>query len=448
MMQTQEMTFINSPKPHILMLTTHGVHQWKVVPGLTDTGGQNVFVNQFSQELVHQGYKVTIINRGGYPHPVTGKPQIGCVYKDSYQRIIYLEDGLPQFVRKEDMGDRVFQLASNLKTIIKNENMVFDLIISHYWDAAVVGELIREGNHLQSPHVWVPHSLGAIKKKNVAESEWPSLRIDERIQNEQKILSTVDYVASTSPLISESLRQDYSYQGPTLWLPPCVSTLRYHPHPVPPNAPVWSMLSQASGLPVDEIQQMKIITEISRTDTTKRKDILLRAFAQLRKSHPDTFLVITINNNNHPTGAELMQLMSDLNIRQNTAVLGSVWDHLPDIYALSHIYCTPSIMEGFGMSAQEAAATGLPVVSSSLVPFAVQYLYGGAELSVPDPIAVGQGAVIVQPDDVEGFAQALDLLLSDERMRQVMGRKAYQITIPQFTWPNMVEQFLKSLSNR
>jgi glycosyltransferase involved in cell wall biosynthesis len=75
-------------------------------------------------------------------------------------------------------------------------------------------------------------------------------------------------------------------------------------------------------------------------------------------------------------------------------------------------------------------------------------LYGGAELSVPDPIAVGQGAIIVQPDDVEGFAQALDLLLSDERMRQVMGRKAYQITIPQFTWPNMVEQFLKSLSNR
>jgi len=447
MMQTEETTFINSPRPHILMLTTHGVHQWKVVPGLTDTGGQNVFVNQFSQELVHQGYKVTIVNRGGYPHPVTGKPQIGYVYKDSFQRIVYLEDGLPQFVRKEDMGDRVFQMASSLETIIKNENMRFDLIISHYWDAAVVGELIREGSHIRCPHVWVPHSLGAIKKKNVAESNWQSLRIDERIQNERKILSTVDDVASTSPLISESLQKDYNYQGPTLWLPPCVSTLRYHPHPVSPDDPVWSMLSQASGLAVDEIQQMKIITEISRTDTTKRKDILLKAFALLRESHPDTLLVITINKNN-PIGAELMQLMNDLNIHQNAAVLGSVWDDLPDIYALSHIYCTPSIMEGFGMSAQEAAATELPVVSSSLVPFAVQYLYGGAELMDPDPIAVGQGAIIVQPDHIEGFANALDVLLSDEPKRQAMGRRAYQITIPQFTWPNMVEQFLESLSKR
>ena len=146
MTQTEEMAFINSPRPHILMLTTHGVHQWKVVPGLTDTGGQNVFVNQFSQELVHQGYKVTIINRGGYPHPVTGKHQIGQVYKDSFQRIVYLEDDLSQFVRKEDMGDQVFQLVSNLETKIKNENMQLDLIISHYWDAAVVGELLREGS--------------------------------------------------------------------------------------------------------------------------------------------------------------------------------------------------------------------------------------------------------------------------------------------------------------
>ena len=258
----------------------------------------------------------------------------------------------------------------------------------------------------------------------------------------------MDHVSSTSPLITESLQHDYGYRSSTLWLPPCISTLRYHPHPVPKDAPVWSMLSQASGLPMEDIQHMKIITEISRIDTTKRKDVLLRAFALIREAHPNTLLVITINNNNHPIGAELMQLISDLNIRQNTAVLGSVWDHLPDIYAVSHIYCTPSIMEGFGMSAQEAAATGLPVVSSNLVPFAVQYLYGGVGLSDPDPIAVGQGAIIVQPDHVEGFAQALDLLLSDEPKRQAMGRKAYQITIPQFTWPKIVDQFLKTLSNR
>jgi hypothetical protein len=67
--QLNHKEFINSARKHVLMLTTHGVHQWDVVPGLTDTGGQNIFVNQFTEELVHQGYRVTVANRGGYLHP-------------------------------------------------------------------------------------------------------------------------------------------------------------------------------------------------------------------------------------------------------------------------------------------------------------------------------------------------------------------------------------------
>jgi hypothetical protein len=33
---------------HVLQITNHGVHEWSVVPGLPDTGGQNVYVNQFT----------------------------------------------------------------------------------------------------------------------------------------------------------------------------------------------------------------------------------------------------------------------------------------------------------------------------------------------------------------------------------------------------------------
>jgi len=99
--------FLKSNREHILMLTIHGVHEWKVVPGLQDTGGQNVFVNQFSSALEKFGYKITIVNRGGYSHPRTGEEQKGLHYKDKYQRILYLDDGLNQFVRREDMCDRV-----------------------------------------------------------------------------------------------------------------------------------------------------------------------------------------------------------------------------------------------------------------------------------------------------------------------------------------------------
>ena len=112
--ERQHQAFTHSDREHILMLTTHGVHEWEVVPGLTDTGGQNVFVNLFADELVRQRYKVTIANRGGYPHPITGDQQTGVVYKNPYQRIVYLEDEDPLFIRKEDMDGQVEHLSNFL----------------------------------------------------------------------------------------------------------------------------------------------------------------------------------------------------------------------------------------------------------------------------------------------------------------------------------------------
>ena len=60
--------FKQSERPHILMVTNHGIHQWDVIPGLPDTGGQNMFVNQLSATLAWLGFRITIANRGGYPH--------------------------------------------------------------------------------------------------------------------------------------------------------------------------------------------------------------------------------------------------------------------------------------------------------------------------------------------------------------------------------------------
>ena len=103
--------FIGSDAPHVLQITNHGVHEWDVVPGLPDTGGQNVFVNMFTEALAAMGFRITIVNRGGYAHAVTGEMQTGLCYKDARQRIIYLEDGTPEFVRKEDMDEHTPQLS-------------------------------------------------------------------------------------------------------------------------------------------------------------------------------------------------------------------------------------------------------------------------------------------------------------------------------------------------
>jgi glycosyltransferase involved in cell wall biosynthesis len=442
--------YLASPRKHFLMITNHGIHQWEVVPGLPDTGGQNVFVNQFAEALARLGFRITIVNRGGYRHPVTGEWQKGLRYSDQHQRILYLEDGTNEFVRKEDMDAQIPTLVESLRYFLDAEGLGVDLIISHYWDAAKIGVLYNQGRPARAKHVWVPHSLGAIKKRNVSPERWAELRIDERIATERSLIPELDGIAATSSTVRQALVEDYGYTGPALFLPPCVDTDRYHRRDVPDDNGVWDYLSRRAGISPQEVRGSKIVTEISRTDTTKRKDVLIKAFAQARKSVPDCLLVVAIDDNQEKLAGELRRLIDDLNLQNQVAAVGSVWDLLPTLYAITDVYCTPSVMEGFGMSAQEAAATRVPVVASHLVPFVTEYLLGAdvEEVHYQDgrlPLRLGAGAIAVQADDVEGFAHALEMLLLNDQLRRAMGGNAYHITVPYFTWQNMVTVFLEEI---
>ena len=444
--------FKRSERTHILMITNHGVHEWKVVPGMPDTGGQNVYVNQVTEALVAQGYRVTIANRGGYPHPSTGKLQAGTVYHSSgFARIVYVEDGRAEFVRKEDMNEQLPALAEDLRRKLVEDGDTYDLIVSHYWDAGKLGVLLNESNVTRVPHVWIPHSLGALKKHNMDPSTWANLRIDERIAHEMELLKSLDGAVATSSAIRDIFKDDYGYDA-RYFLPPCVDEERYQPRSAEELEPIWQFLANESQFSVDQLKERKFITEISRTDKTKRKDVLIKAFAQVKQQVPEAFLLVTVDPHAQALHDELQGLVNELGLRDDVIVLGSIWDVLPLLYAATDVYCTPSVMEGFGMSAQEAAATGKPVVSSNLVPFVCEYLLG----ENPERVSVdgsggaqkltwGEAAVVVPADFVEGFASALTKLLQDDEARRRMGARALDITIPYFTWRHLTETLLSAL---
>jgi len=452
----EQAAFLASSRKHVLMITNHGIHQWRIIPGLPDTGGQNAFVNQFTAALASLGFRVTIVNRGGYPHPVTGEWRKGVRYRGGHERILYLEDGLPDFVRKEDMDERIPHLVESLKRSMDAEvDAGVDLIISHYWDGAKLGVLYNRTLSQQAKHIWIPHSLGAIKKRNVSPQQWPDLRIDERISVERSLMSgeELDGIVATSSRTRQSLKEDYGYAGRILFLPPCVDPERFHPRDVPDGDEIWTFLSQRCGLSPEEVHRSRLVTEISRTDGTKRKDVLIKAFAATQGRIPNSLLVVSIDENAGTLAEDLMQLIHSLDLQDRVAVVGSISELLPTVYAVTDVYCTPSVMEGFGMSAQEAAATAVPVVSSHLVPFVSEYLLGEevefCEFAGGDRVLRrGEGAIVVPADDVDGFACALEMLLADDDLRKEMGANAYHITIPYFTWPNMVSTFLGQIGVR
>jgi len=255
-------------------------------------------------------------------------------------------------------------------------------------------------------------------------------------------------VAATSKVIRDSLYNDYGC-ATDIFLPPCVNPKRFYPREVAPDDDIWDFLSNESGLSKDDLRKAEIITEVSRTDKTKRKDVLIEAFASVLKEVPEALLLLTVDKDAEPLAGELSALAEEKGVARRIVMLGSVWESLPKLYAVTHVYCTPSVMEGFGMAIQEAAATGVPAVASDLVPFAVEYLLGEEprilEGDEENPaIREGDGAIVVAADAIDGFARALIRLLGNDELRGEMGDRAYRITVPYFTWRNMTDKFLEA----
>src|SRR6056297_3173171 len=358
----------------------------------------------------------------------------GFRYKAEDPRIVYTEDSVKEFVRKEDMKSQIPELVDFLYNTLSKEEQGVDLIISNYWDAALLGVQLNERLEQRVPHLWIPHSLGAIKKRNMPPESWEKLRVDERIETEKEFIPTLDHVAATSSLIRTSMREDYGREI-ELFLPPCIDPERYYPRTVTEDEAIWDFLVEKSGESKKSLQNSRFIIEISRTDKTKRKDVLIRSFARLHEELPETRLIVALEKSEPELYESLIDLMRELKVEDAVIPIGHEAERLPYLYALTSVYCSPSVMEGFGMSVQEAAATSVPVIGSDKIPFVVEYLLGKKvekkEVNgvKSGPVHIGEGGIVVPSDEVEGFAYALNLLLGNEELRTKMGEKALGITV-------------------
>ncbi|MCX7856226.1 MAG: glycosyltransferase family 4 protein, partial [Anaerolineae bacterium] len=79
----------------------------------------------------------------------------------------------------------------------------------------------------------------------------------------------------------------------------------------------------------------------------------------------------------------------------------------------------PSLYEGFGLPVLEAQACGTPVLTSSVSAL---------------PEAAGDGALLVDPYDVEAIAEGLHRLLTDKTLRETLRERGREHAA-RFSWP-------------
>jgi len=101
-------------------------------------------------------------------------------------------------------------------------------------------------------------------------------------------------------------------------------------------------------------------------------------------------------------------------------------DMLPAIYSTAEALAFPSLYEGFGLPILEAMACGTPVVAS--------------RASCLPEVADG-ASLLVDPNNVDGLASALELALMDNDVRSRLMRQGVE-RAANYTWRRAAEQLL------
>ena len=101
-------------------------------------------------------------------------------------------------------------------------------------------------------------------------------------------------------------------------------------------------------------------------------------------------------------------------------------EDLVALYNAAGLLVLPSFYEGFGLTVLEAMACGTPVVCSD-------------RGSLPE--VTGDAALLINPDDVDGLAKAMERALEDEPLRAQM-RERGLANVKRFSWEKTAQQTL------
>ncbi|MDK2820431.1 MAG: hypothetical protein PWP31_396 [Clostridia bacterium] len=150
-------------------------------------------------------------------------------------------------------------------------------------------------------------------------------------------------------------------------------------------------------------------------DWRKNCETILRTYSEFSKKISDKYQLVFVGNDS-PTQAmrKIMDKMSEIPI-----VTGFVpIDDLPPLYRNSAALLFPSYFEGFGLPVLEAMACGTPVLSSN-------------KASLPE--IVGDAGILINPDDLNGWVEAMKLLAIDPTLGETLRQKGFA-RVRTFTW--------------
>jgi glycosyltransferase involved in cell wall biosynthesis len=173
-------------------------------------------------------------------------------------------------------------------------------------------------------------------------------------------------------------------------------------------------------------RERPVVLAVGRLSPEKGIDVLLRAVEGL-----DLDVVVA------GVGPEEQRLRAAAG--ENVRFLGQVErNDLPSLYANADILAMPSRSDPWGMVLNEAALSGLPLVSTTAA--------GAAHELIED----GANGYVVSPGDTDALHNALSKLVDDDGLRHAMGARSRELAL-RFTpgrWAEVVTATVTRLAGR
>ncbi len=165
---------------------------------------------------------------------------------------------------------------------------------------------------------------------------------------------------------------------------------------------------------------------LGRLKFYKSLDTVIKSMPSVIKKHPKAVFKIAGFGE---ARKYLEQLTKKLDLEKHVKFLGRVTDETRlKLMQSSWVFVHPSTMEGWGISVIEANACATPVVASD-VP--------GLRDSVNNP----SSGFLVTPKNSSEFAEKINLILSDEKLRHSLSRESIKWA-NEFTWDRSSLQFM------
>lgn len=157
---------------------------------------------------------------------------------------------------------------------------------------------------------------------------------------------------------------------------------------------------------------------------------LVEAYALLVQSPDVGDLSLVIAGKKGWLYESIFQRVSELGLEGRVIFAGYVDEaDLPALMSAAVAFVLPSLHEGFGLPAWEAMACGTPVICSNVSAL---------------PEVVGDAALLVDPLDVRGMAEAMRRIATDESLRRELRRCGFERAAG-FSWERCATEVLDVL---